>query len=544
MINILYCFLHMNVKIAGINGIILRNKSKSRLEESRRRFRIPKKVKKARIIEQFIAELQECMKEREHFKITNIEIEGLSELKVVFRYNLDVKKYFIPASKVLDEFLSKTIFRKFACALKYTNFRSLKFNNRFIEYGILVSHRTHGTREEVVSFSTTYLKMVYSCKELKSWDYSKDPFSYFYLLPEQHRQDSLLFSLSLNKDSIFQAVDFEGRPFPKSFWIPTLEQLKSTADYFLEDEEVFELPPETCEGWLKFLMERVFHKFWDANRKSWGAMSKVFKINEFMTLRLEDALTNIYVKDRLFTHCKYLLFEIPTKNVEDYSSFDSIDEVQEYYDRSHEPGHIHPTSIPAEAEFWGHCSNLQAWYEYGYDTRILHSNLAFPLLRKLMKAGDPQAKRAFKEEVARRMEANYLPVSLFILEEDYLKYFSKQELITLAQNIKDPDIKEILLNYRNRFYDRLKKMDQIRFKHKIAHIVGDIAIRDEGTLVNDPPDGARLHVGGNWDISEEEFKVIDAETGEDLTDKGDGAWYVDHSEDNDNVFNKIEGDED
>ncbi len=47
-------------------------------------------------------------------------------------------------------------------------------------------------------------------------------------------------------------------------------------------------------------------------------------------------------------------------------------------------------------EFWGHCSNLQAWAEYGYDTRLLHPNLAFPLLEKLATVGDPIAKKVFK----------------------------------------------------------------------------------------------------------------------------------------------------
>ncbi|MHA1151040.1 MAG: leucine-rich repeat domain-containing protein, partial [Promethearchaeota archaeon] len=67
--------------------------------------------------------------------------------------------------------------------------------------------------------------------------------------------------------------------------------------------------------------------------------------------------------------------------------------------------------------------------ENNYDTRLLHSNLAFPLLRQLTEAGDPQAKRVFKEEIAKRLVSNYNPVVDYLKEEDYLKYLSHEDLI-------------------------------------------------------------------------------------------------------------------
>lgn len=66
--------------------------------------------------------------------------------------------------------------------------------------------------------------------------------------------------------------------------------------------------------------------------------------------------------------------------------------------------------ITPEEEFWGHCSNLQAWVENNYDTRLLHSNIAFPLLKKLTEAGDPNTNKVFKEEIARRFESGFMPV--------------------------------------------------------------------------------------------------------------------------------------
>ena len=77
---------------------------------------------------------------------------------------------------------------------------------------------------------------------------------------------------------------------------------------------------------------------------------------------------------------------------------ESIDEAVEKLDRSLE-GASENLKVPPETEFWGHCSNMQVWAEYNYDTRLLHSNLAFPLLKRLYEAGDTIAQRVFQEEI-------------------------------------------------------------------------------------------------------------------------------------------------
>ena len=120
-----------------------------------------------------------------------------------------------------------------------------------------------------------------------------------------------------------------------------------------------------------------------------------FKINNYLELRLENDKTNIYVDGSLFNSCKYLLLNLPNDNFNNLEDIDSIDEAAENLDRSMEREHTH--YISPETEFWGHCSNLQAWYENYYDTRVLHRNLAFPLSRALVDAGDKLAKREFNE---------------------------------------------------------------------------------------------------------------------------------------------------
>ncbi|MFW9973558.1 MAG: hypothetical protein ACFFDF_25485, partial [Candidatus Odinarchaeota archaeon] len=90
--------------------------------------------------------------------------------------------------------------------------------------------------------------------------------------------------------------------------------------------------------------------------------------------------------------------------------------------------------ITPEQEFWGHCSNIQAWVEHGYDTRILMSNISFPLLRELVKAGDPEARKVFKEEIALRLESGYPSVVQYLLNQGYLNYFNASEFKTIIES--------------------------------------------------------------------------------------------------------------
>jgi len=143
------------------------------------------------------------------------------------------------------------------------------------------------------------------------------------------------------------------------------------------------------------------------------------------------------VRGRLFNQCKYLLLDIPTSRVREYDNIGSIDEAADQLDRSLEGNHnsySYFRRITPETEFWGHCSNMQAWAENGYDTRLLHRNLAFPLLKTLVDAGDPQAKRVFKEQIALRIVSGYPSVVEFLSQQGYLKYLTKNELQTVSED--------------------------------------------------------------------------------------------------------------
>ena len=86
--------------------------------------------------------------------------------------------------------------------------------------------------------------------------------------------------------------------------------------------------------------------------------------------------------------------------------------------------------IPPETEFWGHCSNLQIWNENGYNSKLLHRNLAFPLLKKLTEVGDPLAIKVFKEEIAKRIDTGIFSVVMYLVEEGYMNYLNREELLS------------------------------------------------------------------------------------------------------------------
>ena len=55
-------------------------------------------------------------------------------------------------------------------------------------------------------------------------------------------------------------------------------------------------------------------------------MKKLYQVNDFITLKLENGETNIYVDGERFIQCKILLIETPVKYELDNDGRDSIDE--------------------------------------------------------------------------------------------------------------------------------------------------------------------------------------------------------------------------
>ena len=194
---------------------------------------------------------------------------------------------------------------------------------------------------------------------------------------------------------------------------------------------------------------------------------KEFIINPFLKVKLEDGSSNIYVGNRRFIQCKYLLLNIIEGSEEKLDEIDSIDEAAEILDHSLEGSSNNiDHDIDAETEFWAHCSNLQAWYEHDYDTRLIHKNLSFYLLQELARVGDKQASKVYIEEVAKRFSSRFPPVQIYLINQGHLYNLSREQLeLVIDQETIDNLIKKyphgiVLKSQIGLIYGKLKFYDK------------------------------------------------------------------------------------
>jgi len=190
-----------------------------------------------------------------------------------------------------------------------------------------------------------------------------------------------------------------------------------------------------------------------------------YSINKFLDLRLENDRTNIYVNNELFLQCKYLLLKIPISEIESFEEISSINEVIDKLDKTLEVSENKDYSISPEIQFWGHCSNLQVWYENNYNSCLMHSNLAFPLLKRLTEVGDIIAKNVFKEEIAKRFEEGQLNVIQCLLYNGYLNYLNEDEKEYIFDQLKVKVVK-IIVNELNGFMN-FSPLNYLRIKNII-----------------------------------------------------------------------------
>ena len=233
-----------------------------------------------------------------------------------------------------------------------------------------------------------------------------------------------------------------------------------------------------------------------------------FKINQFITLKLELGKTFIYVNGKKFLQCIRLALSIQKSNVQMYDQINSIDEAADLYAKQIFQNRIFPEEyaitsqghdITAEQEFWGHCSNIQAWVEHDYDTRILKSNISFPLLRELTQAGDPIAKKVFKEEIALRIEDGYPSVVQYLINEGYLRYLTPSEMETILETTK-------LIETKNRkLLNSIK--EALRNHPKQADLQEREAIKEMINKINEriAKDGYKVIVIGDPEVGKTEL---------------------------------------
>jgi len=137
--------------------------------------------------------------------------------------------------------------------------------------------------------------------------------------------------------------------------------------------------------------------------------SLCYKITEEMEVKLEGKKTNIYINDKYISMCKYLLVVLTPSNFDKINKIESIDDLSTYQTEYQAT----QFKIPPEDEFWGHCSNLQAWIEHDCDCRLLHSSLSWPLLKELSLA-NPKYKEFLIKQIDEKYIANKKLIDYFI----------------------------------------------------------------------------------------------------------------------------------
>ncbi|MBN1215502.1 MAG: hypothetical protein JXA99_08655 [Candidatus Lokiarchaeota archaeon] len=196
----------------------------------------------------------------------------------------------------------------------------------------------------------------------------------------------------------------------------------------------------------------------DISKEELFPKEREHRINQHLVLKLIKGKTEIYIDEEPFHQCKYLLLNLTQKDFTKFEYIDSIDEAFEIYnkmEKNHEREH---NIIDPESEFIDHCSNLQAWYEYDYDLRILHSSLSIPLLKKLAFLGDKKAIIRLKESIATRIASKHYNSIIFYLNEKYLGLFSNEELEVIFEDWLDKKVNFAPMEKRRLWYPLLKEL--------------------------------------------------------------------------------------
>ena len=179
--------------------------------------------------------------------------------------------------------------------------------------------------------------------------------------------------------------------------------------------------------------------------------TKEFQVNEFLTVKLVNKQIHFYIKGELFKQCKFLLLNYPSielgKKAVDENNLRSgwdlnVDTIAEKYNWTEEGQNIEGKIVDISQEltpeeiFWAYCSNLQVWAESGYSGDLLHSHIAFPLLRTLSRY-DPHAKKKYKEEIKKRMLNGDVNTAQYLVDGAFLDAFSNNEIMKLVLEVQN-----------------------------------------------------------------------------------------------------------
>jgi hypothetical protein len=125
-------------------------------------------------------------------------------------------------------------------------------------------------------------------------------------------------------------------------------------------------------------------------------------INDYIDVAWDPASRNVYVAvaGKKVSYCSFLLVQVASS-----MNVDSIDDLAWVEGARRLEGHDieRLLGMTPEEHLQAHASNIQAWVENDYNPALIHSNIAFPLLKALVDAGDQKARRVLEAEIRDRV---------------------------------------------------------------------------------------------------------------------------------------------
>lgn len=206
-------------------------------------------------------------------------------------------------------------------------------------------------------------------------------------------------------------------------------------------------------------------------------MLQDFVVNEFISLKLDGRITEIYVNDERFNQCKYLLISIPISEIEEWDYYDSMDEIIKATKKG--VGERHAKGLTPEEAFWGHCSNLQAWVDSGYNYRVLDTRLSIPIilliLKGLLKKKDKKGFSKFFLEVVNSLDDYVINSRQNVYTYGKFNFLSKIVLRTKDRYFTDEEITgSIILKYvYDKFFEaNIKRKKRQKYLYHEAKLWG------------------------------------------------------------------------
>ncbi|HEC40207.1 hypothetical protein LCGC14_0652700 [marine sediment metagenome] len=200
---------------------------------------------------------------------------------------------------------------------------------------------------------------------------------------------------------------------------------------------------------------------------------KEFRINDYLEVVLDHVGVKIFVNDRIFCHCSKIPVSLNLENstlIENLPIYDTLEKSINVEDGNYRQIF---ESIPIEDFYWAQCSTLQVWVENQYTTNLLSDDISFPLLKRLVDAGDKNANQVFEKEIIKRLKNDYVWTKYFLIESGYLEYLSEDNITghlaglwkkTDFENIQKYDLKyrlKILGNLNSKITDNQMKLKYI-----------------------------------------------------------------------------------